>query len=87
MIRRDYCKSLFQLYPLLLRAVREGGHRGVRECQEQFKNELWDCALANKQVYKKLPIFVKKTLPHGKIMSLVYAYPLSLIGDPYRKFC
>ncbi|KAJ7392985.1 Protein Wnt-8b [Desmophyllum pertusum] len=52
-------------YPLLWRIVREGGHRGMAECQQQFQNEIWNCSLANKNVFKQLPIFVKTTLPHA----------------------
>ncbi|XP_078381170.1 protein Wnt-8b-like [Oculina patagonica] len=50
-------------YPLLLRIVREGGHRGLAECRHQFRNEIWNCSLDNKSVHKQLPIFVKTTLP------------------------
>ena len=59
----------FQAYPLLLTIVKAGGHRGLQECQKQFKNEIWNCTLDNKNVYKELPIFVKTTLPYGKLDS------------------
>lgn len=52
-------------YPLLLSIVKAGGHRGLQECQKQFKNEIWNCTLDNKIVYKELPIFVKTTLPYA----------------------
>ena len=55
-----------QNYKLLLRIVREGGHRGLTECQQLFKNEVWNCSLGDKNVYKQLPIFFKTTLTHGK---------------------
>ena len=55
-----------QNYPLLLRIVRGGGRRGLAECQQQFKNEIWNCSLVNKNVYQQLPIFVKTTLPYGE---------------------
>ncbi|KAJ7325619.1 Ligand for members of the frizzled of seven transmembrane receptor [Desmophyllum pertusum] len=51
-------------YPLLLGIVKEGGHRGLEECQNQFKNDVWNCTLDNKLVLKELPIFVKTTLPY-----------------------
>ena len=57
---------IFQNYPLLLRIVKEGGHRGLAECRHQFKDEIWNCFLDNKNVHKQLPIFVKTTLPFGK---------------------
>lgn len=57
----------FQAYPLLLSIVKEGGHLGLQECQKQFKNEIWNCTLDNKHVFKELPIFVKTTLPYGKL--------------------
>ncbi|XP_073254961.1 protein Wnt-8b-like [Porites lutea] len=52
-------------YPLLLRIVKEGGHRGLQECQRQFKKEIWNCSLVNKNVFQQLPIFVKTTLPQA----------------------
>lgn len=53
-------------YPLLWSIVRAGGHRGLAECQKQFKNEIWNCTLDhNKHVYRQLPIFVKTTLPYA----------------------
>jgi len=55
-----------QAYPLLSSIVKAGGHRGLEECQRLFKNEVWNCSLDGKHVYKELPIFFKKTLPYGK---------------------
>lgn len=52
-------------YPVLLSIVKAGGHRGLEECQKQFKNEIWNCTLGTKHVYKELPIFVKTTLPQA----------------------
>ncbi|KAJ7376771.1 Protein Wnt-8b [Desmophyllum pertusum] len=52
-----------QNYPLLWHIVREGGHRGLAECQQQFKNEIWNCSLGNKNIHQQLPIFIKTTLP------------------------
>jgi len=57
-----------------LRIVREGGQRGLTECQQQFKNEIWNCSLGNKIVYKQLPIFVKTSLTHGKT-ELIFLSP------------
>lgn len=54
-----------KVYPLLQRIVKAGGHRGLQECQRQFKNDPWNCTLNNKNVYKELPIFVKTTLPYA----------------------
>lgn len=62
----------FQSYPLLFSIVKEGGHRGLKECQNQFKNEIWNCTLDNKHVLKELPIFVKTTLPYGKVAFLLW---------------
>ena len=59
--------SFPQNYDLLLRIVREGGHRGLTECQHQFKNEIWNCSLGDKNVHKQLPIFVKTTLTDGRL--------------------
>jgi len=50
--------------------VKKGGHLGLEECRNQFKNEIWNCTLDNKHVLKELPIFVKTTLPHGKVVVL-----------------
>lgn len=52
-------------YPLLLGVVKEGGHLGLKECRNQFKNEIWNCTLDNKLALKGLPIFVKTTLPYA----------------------
>ena len=49
-----------------------GGQRGLTECQQQFKNEIWNCSLENKNV-KHLPIFVKTTLTYGKTVLLFLA--------------
>ena len=46
--------------------MKEGGHRGLAECRQQFKNEIWNCSLDDKSAHKQLPIFVKTTLPFGK---------------------
>lgn len=54
-----------EAYPLLLSIVKEGGRLGLQECQKQFKNEVWNCTLDNKHVFKELPIFVKTTLPYA----------------------
>ena len=61
---------MFQAYPLLLSIVKEGGRLGLQECQKQFKNEIWNCTLDNKHVFKELPIFVKTTLPYGRFVLL-----------------
>ena len=58
--------SFFQAYSLLQRIVKAGGHRGLQECERQFKNEVWNCSINGKHVVRELPIFVKTTLPHGK---------------------
>ena len=72
--RKIYCFR-FQNYPLLLRIVKEGGHRGLTECQQQFKNEIWNCSLENKNAfYKQLPIFVMTTLSYGKFELFFMAY-------------
>ena len=59
-------RLVLPLYSLLLATVRQG-HCGVQECHEQFKHEIWNCPLNSKQVHKDLPIFVKTSLPYGKI--------------------
>ena len=59
-----------QSYPLLSGIVKEGGHLGLKECRNQFKNEIWNCTLDNKYVLKELPIFVKTTLPYGRSLFL-----------------
>ena len=47
----------------------------MRECQQLFKNEIWNCSLENKNVYQQLPIFVKTTLPYGKLdFSFFWSY-------------
>lgn len=66
MLRASFSVS-FQTYPILSRIVKTGGHRALEECRKLFKNEIWNCTLDNKNVFKELPIFVKTTLPHGKI--------------------
>ena len=70
MIVSLYDLFFLQSYPLLLGIVKEGGHLGLKECRNQFKNEIWNCTLDNKLVLKELPIFVKTTLPHGKAVVL-----------------
>ena len=70
MIVSLYDLFFLQSYPLLLGIVKEGGHLGLEECRNQFKNEIWNCTLDNKLVLKELPIFVKTTLPHGKAVVL-----------------
>ena len=50
--------------------MREGGHRGLAECQKLFENEIWNCSLQNKNVFQKIPIFFKRTLPYGKLSEL-----------------
>ena len=66
-----------QPFPLVLRVVRQGGHRGLDECREQFKNDIWNCSLDNKQIHKRFPIFVKTTLPYGNVYSLTSLISLS----------
>ena len=61
--------SFFQAYSLLQRIVKAGGHRGLQECERQFKNEVWNCSINGKHVVRELPIFVKTTLPQGKTTS------------------
>ena len=64
-----YCLLILrflQNYPLLLSMVKAGDHRGLTECQRQFKNEIWNCSLDTKIVYQQLSIFVQTLLPHGK---------------------
>ena len=64
------CFFFLQSYPLLLGIVKEGAYRGLQECRNQFKNEIWNCTLDDKHVLKELPIFVKTTLPYGKSLFL-----------------
>lgn len=52
-------------YPLISSIVKAGGHRGLAECQRLFKNEVWNCTLDDKLVFKELPIFFKTTLPYA----------------------
>lgn len=52
-------------YSLLQRIVKAGGHRGLQECERQFKNEVWNCSINGKHVVRELPIFVKTTLPQA----------------------
>lgn len=68
-------------YPLLWSIVKAGGHRGLQECQRQFKNEIWNCTLdQNKPVYKELPIFVKTTLPYAnKETAFIHAISTAAI--------
>ncbi|XP_078382932.1 protein Wnt-8b-like [Oculina patagonica] len=40
--------------PLLTSIVEAGGHRGLEECQKQFKNEIWNCAIENNNVLGEL---------------------------------
>ena len=58
------CRS--GIYNLLWNIVKEGGHRGLAECQKLFKAEIWNCSLHDQHVFQKLPIFFKRSLPHGK---------------------
>lgn len=58
------CRS--SIYNLLWNIVKEGGHRGLAECQKLFKAEIWNCSLHDQHVFQKLPIFFKRSLPHGK---------------------
>ena len=51
--------------------MREGGHRGLAECQKLFENEIWNCSLHHKNVFQKLPIFFKRTLAFGKLIYSV----------------
>ena len=67
---------IFQSYNLLWSIVKEGGYRGLTECQKLFQNEIWNCSLHDKNVFQKLPIFFKRTLPHGKL-SLNFVYTVS----------
>ena len=64
-----------QTYPILSSIVKAGGHRALEECRKLFKNEIWNCTLDNKHVIKELPIFVKTTLPYGR---LGYEFKLSV---------
>lgn len=52
-------------YPLLFGIVKQGARKGIKECQRLFKNNVWNCTLNNKHVFKDLPIFIKTTLPHA----------------------
>ena len=52
--------------------MREGGHRGLAECQKLFENEIWNCSLHDQNVFQKLPIFFKRSLPYGKL-NFVYS--------------
>lgn len=75
-------------YPLLLSIVKEGGHRGLQECQRQFKNEIWNCTLSNKAVHKELPIFVKTTLPYAtKETALLHAISTAAITHEVTLQC
>ena len=58
------CRS--GIYNLLWNIVKEGGHRGLADCQKLFKAEIWNCSLHDQHVFQKLPIFFKRSLPHGK---------------------
>ncbi len=66
-IKRLVFTISFQTYPILSSIVKAGGHRALEECRKLFKNEIWNCTLDNKHVIKELPIFVKTTLPYGKM--------------------
>ena len=59
-------RNLSGIYNLLWNIVKEGGHRGLAECQKLFKAEIWNCSLHDQHVFQKLPIFFKRSLPHGK---------------------
>ena len=50
----------------------------MTECQRLFKNEIWNCSLGNKNVYQQLPIFVKTTLPHGKLLNILLGFKRNL---------
>lgn len=54
-----------EAFKLLSSIVKEGGRRGLQECENQFKNEIWNCTLSNKEIFRELPIFVKTTLPYA----------------------
>ena len=76
----------FQAYPLLLSIVKTGGHLGLEQCQKQFKNEIWNCTLDNKHVFKELPIFVKTTLPYGEtVFYFIFHAKLDIINESFRK--
>ena len=54
--------------------MREGGHRGLAECQKLFDNEIWNCSLHNKNVFQQLPISFKRVLPYGKLnLNFLYS--------------
>ena len=55
--------------------MKEGGRRGLQECENQFKNEIWNCTLNNKEIFRELPIFVKTTLPYGKPIFVSLSRP------------
>ena len=56
----------------MLDIVNAGVHRSLRECQKLFKNEVWDCSFYNKNVTRKLPDFVQRTLSYG--MNAVFHF-------------
>lgn len=74
----------FQTYPILSSIVKAGGHRALEECRKLFKNEIWNCTLDNKHVIKELPIFVKTTLPYGKL-GYQFKLPVKLSYSVERK--
>ena len=50
--------------------MKEGALRGIEECKNQFKDEIWKFELDGLPVNKELPIFVNTTLPSGKAICL-----------------
>lgn len=77
-----------EAYPLLLSIVKTGGHLGLEECQKQFKNEIWNCTLDNKHVFKELPIFVKTTLPYAtKETAFIHAISAAAITQEISHQC
>ena len=51
--------------------VKDGARRGLDQCQKLFSSNRWNCPV---EMYKKLPIFNKKTFPYGKFDVFVMMF-------------
>ena len=58
----------------MLDIIKAGVHRGLKECQKLFRNDIWDCSFYNKNVTGKFPDFVQTTLPYGRNVVLYSTY-------------
>ena len=47
--------------------IAEGVRDGLKECQNQFKWSKWNCTVNVGS--RRLPIFVRSSLPHGKSLT------------------